>query len=303
MRNHFVHLSLFDGISAGQIAMNRILKDKYLYTYYSSEVDKRAILITNNNYPDTIQLGDVRHLRKDMIPYQIDILTGGSPCQDFSFAGKRKGMTTEEHIEITTLKDYLKLKKQGFQFSGQSYLFWEFVRVLKEFKPKYFLLENVRMTKKWKQVISDTLGVDPHQINSALVSAQNRERLYWTNIPNVSIPEDRNITLADIIPEARGCGFRGIKPKGGTRYIRTLTTRKDGKANCLVTTNSLTQRYTLPTGKISDMTPEVWERLQTFPAGYTNVGGLNKTARYKALGNSWTVDMIEHIFNHIPELN
>jgi len=303
MNKHFVHLSLFDGISAGQVAMNRVLPRKTSFTYYSSEIDQDAIEVTNHNYPNTVQLGDVRHLRKDMIPYAIDIITGGSPCQDFSIAGRRKGMTTEEKIEITNLNTYLNLKNQEFQFIGQSYLFWEFVLKLKTFDPKYFVLENVRMTKKWEQVITNALGVEPLRINSALMSAQNRERLYWTNIPNVSIPEDKNICLSDIIPGARGCGYRGIKKKGETKYTQTLTIRSDTKANCLVTTNSPTQRYITPAGIIKDMTPEVWERLQTFPTGYTRVNGLNKTARYKALGNSWTVDVIEHIFKHIPEIN
>lgn len=300
--NHLVHLSLFDGISAGQLAMNRAMRRKFIYTYYSSEIDKKAMMITNQNYPDTIQLGDVRNLRKDMFPYPVDIITAGSPCQNFSFAGKRKGMSTEEQIEITTLKQYLKLKKEGFQFIGQSYLFWEFVRMVQELKPKYFLLENVRMSKKWEKVITEALGVEPLRINSSLMTAQNRLRLYWTNIPDVSIPEDKGIKLSDIIPGARGCGYRGVKKKNETHYTQTLSVRKDGKANCLVTTNSPTQRYILPTGKISDMTPEVWERLQSFPKGYTNVNGLKKTHRYKTLGNSWTVDVIEHIFKHIPEL-
>ena len=160
MKQHLVQLSLFDGISAGQLAMRRVLRSqKYHHTYYSSEVDKTAIMITNHNFPSTIQLGDVRHIRKDMIPYDVDIITGGSPCQNFSFAGKRKGMTTTENIMVKTLKQYLKLKKDGFQFEGQSYLFWEFVRLVKELKPKYFLLENVRMQKEWELISQEQITV------------------------------------------------------------------------------------------------------------------------------------------------
>ena len=243
MNKHIVYLSLFDGISAGRLAMTRSLHHKKIpFTYYSSEIDKNAMRITNHNFPDTIQLGDVRHLHKGMFPYEIGIVTGGSPCQNFSFAGKRKGMTTEELIEILTLKQYLKLKEEGFQFKGESYLFWEFVRMVDELKPKYFLLENVRMSKKWEDVISKALGVKPIKINSSTVSAQNRYRLYWTNIPDVLIPEDKEIQLSDLIPGAKGYGERGKWIPELRKCIGvSKTIRKDGKANCLVTTNSPTQ--------------------------------------------------------------
>jgi DNA (cytosine-5)-methyltransferase 3A len=126
-------------------------------------------------------------------------LIGGSPCQNFSFAGKRKGMTAnKESIEITTLEQYLELKENDFIFDGQSYLFWEYIRILKEVMPKYFLLENVVMEKKWEKIISEILDVEPIMINSSLVSAQNRKRLYWTNIPNIEQPIDKNITWGDV---------------------------------------------------------------------------------------------------------
>lgn len=201
-------LSLFDGMSCGQIALKKLGVN--VSEYYASEVDKYAIITTNHNFPNTIQLGDVRNLDVSKLG-NIDILIGGSPCQNFSFAGKRNGMTTTDNIEITTLDQYLQLKSEGFEFDGQSYLFWEYVRILKELKPKYFLLENVVMAKEWEVIISRTLGIAPIRINSALVSAQNRDRLYWTNISahpmglfgeltcTIPQPKDKGLILADIL--------------------------------------------------------------------------------------------------------
>lgn len=137
-----------------------------------------------------------------MIPQKIDIMIGGSPCQSFSFVGHMDGMTTTENGEkkdILTLEEYLLAKQNGFVFNGYSYLFWEYVRLLKEVNPKYFLLENVNMTKHWENVITKALGVKPIRINSSLFSAQNRNRLYWTNIPINDSPQDFNIVLEEIL--------------------------------------------------------------------------------------------------------
>jgi site-specific DNA-cytosine methylase len=191
-------LSLFDGLSGGRIALERAgIK---VSRYYSSEIDKYAIQIANKNYPQDIpyRLGDVTEIDTSKLS-KIDLLIGGSPCTNFSFAGKRNGMTTKDKIEILSLEHYLELKEANFVFEGQSYLFWEFVRILKEVKPKYFLLENVKMAEKWKNLISEVLGCEPIEINSSLVSAQSRKRLYWTNIPNVNQPNDKGIVLKDII--------------------------------------------------------------------------------------------------------
>ena len=166
-------LSLFDGMSCGQLALDQLgIK---VDTYYASEIDKYAIQIAKKNYPKTKHLGDVREIKaKNLLP--IDLLIGGSPCQGFSKAGK------------------------GLNFSDpRSALFFEFVRILKETKPKYFLLENVRMKKEYQDVISEHLGVEPIQINSSLLSAQNRVRLYWTNLTNIKQPIDKNIVLKDIL--------------------------------------------------------------------------------------------------------
>ena len=168
-------LSLFDGMSCGQQALKEcgITVD----AYYASEIDKYAIEIARKNFPNTKHIGDVRTVKAADLP-QIDLLLGGSPCQGFSFAGRQLNFN-----------------------DPRSALFFEFVRVLKECKPKYFLLENVRMKKEYQDVITEHLGVEPIMINSSLVSAQNRVRLYWTNIPNIDQPTERGIVLADVLEQ------------------------------------------------------------------------------------------------------
>ena len=166
-------LSLFDGMSCGRIALDRLgIK---VDNYYASEIDKYAMKVSEANYPDIIQVGDVTELNTSTLP-NIDLVMGGSPCQGFSFAGKQLAFD-----------------------DPRSALFFEFVRCVKELKPKYFLLENVRMKKEYLDIISEHMGVEPIMINSALVSAQNRVRYYWTNIPGVEQPEQRGIVLRDIL--------------------------------------------------------------------------------------------------------
>lgn len=205
-------LSLFDGMSCGQQALNRA-GIKY-DAYYASEIDKHAIKVTMANYPNTIQLGSVVNVNGYELP-EISLLMGGSPCQSFSFAGKRKGMSTKCETEILTLEHYLQLKSDGFEFEGQSYLFWEYMRILNELRFKNpnvkFLLENVEMGEKWEKILSKAIGVNGIHINSALVSAQNRKRIYWTNIglePGglfgdlqsiIQQPKDKGILLKDIL--------------------------------------------------------------------------------------------------------
>ena len=174
MRNINV-LSLFDGMSCGQLALNR-LGIEY-DTYYASEIDKYAIKVTQANYPNTIQIGDVTQVSADDFgDEKIDLILAGSPCQGFSFAGKQLNFD-----------------------DPRSKLFFEFVRLVRELKPKYFLLENVNMKKEYKDIITKEMGVEPIDINSSLLSAQNRRRLYWTNIPDIEQPTDRGIVLKDIL--------------------------------------------------------------------------------------------------------
>lgn len=211
-------LSLFDGMGCGWIALRElgIKVDRG----YSSEVDRYAIAQVKLNFPEVIHLGSVTDIDVSKLEH-IDLLIGGSPCQSFSFAGKRIGMATKGKEEIYTLERYMELKGNGFQFEGQSYLFWEYMRILTDIR-KYnpdvlFLLENVEMEKKWEYVLSEAVGLRGVHINSALVSAQNRRRIYWTNIrvgheglfgyPYSDIPQpaDRGVLLKDIL-EKEVCG-------------------------------------------------------------------------------------------------
>lgn len=187
-------LSLFDGISCAQVALKKLGHE---VQYYASEIDKYAIEVTQKNHPHTTQLGDVKEINKDFVGGGFDLLIGGSPCQDLSIAKKnRKGLDGE-----------------------RSGLFWEYVRILKEVKPKYFVLENVAsMPKEAKEIITKELGVEPIMINAALVSAQTRKRLFWTNIPNVSLPADRGIFLREILEDKIPENFF-VKDKSNT--IRT----------------------------------------------------------------------------------
>jgi len=296
-------VSLFDGMSCGQLAVSKYLsKDEY--KWFSSEIEYSSMNVTNHNFPKTKQLGDVSKITGTMLPKNVFMVMGGSPCQGFSLAGYKKGMVTKENIEVTSLDQYLKLKEEGFEFEGQSYLFWEYIRIVKMVKPKYFLLENVIMAgknKKWEKIISKELGVEPIRINSNLVSAQNRDRLYWTNIPGVTIPENTYTHLSEVVPGAiGGWGQRGRWSNTDNKYNLYATTRKDGKSNCL--TKSCCGRYAeLNDGTIVPLTVEQCEVLQGVPVGYTDVLGVCKTDRFGMLGNGWTVSVIEHIFSFVPE--
>lgn len=196
-------LSLFDGMSCGRITLSEL--GIPVEKYYASEVDKFAIKATMQNFPDTIQLGDVRELEVSRLD-KIDLIIGGSPCTNLSMSGKRKGLSTKEGMEVLDLQTYLELKENGFEFEGQSYLFWEYMRIYHELiergdNPKFFL-ENVEMGKKWESVFNETMGRKGIHINSALVSAQNRRRIYWTDIhDDIPQPEDRGILLRDILEE------------------------------------------------------------------------------------------------------
>jgi len=272
-------LSLFDGISCGQIALNRV-GIKY-ENYYASEIDKYAIQVTQSNYPNTIQLGNIVELKTDNLP-KIDLVFGGSPCQSFSNAGKGEG------------------------FDGKSGLFWEYVRVLNEVKPTYFLLENVVMKKEWENVISEALGVKPIKLNSRLVSAQNRPRLYWTNIPNLIEPNDKEIKIKDIIETDIDEKYF-LSEKAVTRIENSKFGREFATINTDKTRTLIASYYKIPSDGIyfndgnrkRKYTPTECEKLQTVPVGYTSL--LSDSQRYKVLGNGWTVDAIAHIFKNIHQ--
>lgn len=307
-------LSLFDGVSCARVALKRagISVD----IYYASEVDEYALKISRKNWKDIAFLGDVRGI-KLLEGHGIDLLIGGSPCQDLSIAKKnRKGLDGE-----------------------RSGLFWEYVRILNEVKPKYFILENVAsMPKEAKQLITKTLGVEPIMINASLVSAQNRKRLFWTNIPNVTQPEDRGILLKDILESGesdrlksycidanyhKGSSYENYKRKGRRQLIflggvRNKDWAKDGKdysrnfgqgdrvyspQGKSATLSALGGGRGAKTGlyeienQVRKLTPIECERLQGLPDNYTE--GVSNTQRYKALGNAFNVDVVAHILSFI----
>lgn len=291
-------LSLFDGMSCGQIALNRagITYDNY----YASEIDKHAIKVTQHNYPNTIQLGDITKINGSDLP-KIDLLIGGSPCQGFSFSGKQLNFD-----------------------DPRSKLFFEFVRLVKECQPKYWLLENVVMKKEFEQVITEQLGVEPVKINSSLVSAQNRVRLYWANF-DIEEPKDRGIKLNDILEDVETLGQttnlnkatilgRRLNDKGIredynknipiTQCLEVRASNRD-KSNCITTVAKDNVLTTMPTGRHPDafknklpfryFTTKEYCRLQTVPDDYFD-GVATENQIRKMIGNGWTVDVIAHIF-------
>ena len=286
-------LSLFDGMSCGQIALNKV-GIKY-QNYFASEIDKYAIKVTQHNYPNTIQIGDITKINLNDLP-KIDLLFGGSPCQDLSRA-----------------------KTDGKGLDGErSGLFWEFVKTLNTLKPKYFLLENVIMSKEWEDIISNELDVLPIEINSNLVSAQNRRRLYWTNIPNVEIPFDKEIFIKDIIFDDNYKIFtddRITKTKKITKnYIKWDISGKqywsqqdrayfkNGKM-CTLPKNNPGNKLNIVIDYDNDIYRRIHpieaERCQNVPDNYTNVIGVSENRRLEMLGNGWTVDVIAHIFSFL----
>ena len=301
-------LSLFDGMSCGQIALNKV-GIKY-HNYFACEIDKYAIQVAQENFPNTIQLGDVtkvwtsksfsqgKEIGVLVAPcrghHKIDLLMGGSPCQGFSFAGKQLNFD-----------------------DPRSKLFFEFVRMKDNLQPKYFLLENVKMKKESEDIITKYLGVEPIEINSSLFSAQSRRRLYWTNIPFDKQIQDKGIVLKDILedlPFSEIPNYLNNKWCGRRRgdMVKSIT---DDKAHCLTASMWKGQIPTFvkkpiqvghrePKVAIEDelyrkLTPLECERLQTVPDNYTN--HVSKTQRYKMLGNGWTVDVVAHIFGGINE--
>jgi DNA-cytosine methyltransferase len=297
-------LSLFDGIGCGLQALKNIgiIPD----IYYRSEIDKYADKIFWENHKDVnvVDLGDVKNIKKEDIKHSIDLLMGGSPCQNFSFAGKQQGMVTKEKIEIFSLNHYLELKEKGFQFEGQSYLFWEYVRILKEIKPKYFLLENVVMAKKWQNIITNVLQTEPILLDSGYFSAQRRKRLYWTNIP-VSlekIPKNyEKYKLKDVLDkneEWKPLAPFAYKKFGKINYER-FNWVNNLKSNTLTTNRTHTTNYLLndTKNKMRLLTRREWERLQTLPEGYTDC--VPVTYACKCIGNGWNVKTIEFLLKNL----
>lgn len=289
-------LSLFDGISCGRIALERA--GIHVDNYYASEIKDIAIKVTQSHYPDTIQLGDVTKVKGADLP-KIDLLIGGSPCQNFSIAN---------------------LVKNGLE-GDKSCLFFHYLRLLKEVKPKYFLLENVKMKKEDQKKISELLGVEPIKINSKLVTAQSRPRLYWTNIPNVSVPEDKEININDILDS----GYSPLTKSrcllvSDSRPLRTPVKMYHRSTLGFTTLIFKSQEHyekckeyydqhfkgmpakeMVCTSDVFDgvryLTKAERERLQTIPEGYCDMLTDNEAA--DVLGDGWTVDVIAHILSFI----
>lgn len=303
-------LSLFDGISIAQQALKEL--NIPVEKYYASEIDKYAIKITQNNFPNTIQLGDVRNIsinNNHFIDKDIDLLIGGSPCQDLSIAKKgREGLA-----------------------GSRSGLFFEYARILKEFKPKYFVLENVNsMPKEAKETITKELfGIEPVMINASLVSAQNRKRLFWIGklvgdtYKQVKIeqPKDKGILLRDILEpkvderyyikeksntiRVSGRGS-GINDRHNWDTIRIGQIGNGGQGDRIysqkgksvtLSANGGEGLINLKTQQIRKLTPIECERLQSLPDNYTE--GVSNTQRYKALGNGFNCEVIKHILTNL----
>lgn len=283
-------LSLFDGISCARVALERAGIEVEEYT--ASEIDKYAIQVSQKNYPDIIRMGDVKNCNFSSGWYNL--LIGGSPCQDLSIAKKdRKGLDGE-----------------------RSGLFWEYVRILKEVKPKYFILENVAsMPKEAKVIITEALGVEPIMINASLVSAQNRKRLFWTNIPNITLPEDKGILLKDIIDwdTPRKWRRENTKPtksgvnwdKSGKGYAsqQDRAYKLDGKFPTIPTARTITKvNFVNEQGDIGVLHWHEIEKLQGLPKGYTDLGENNRIEkRGGILGNAFNVDVVAHILSFIQQ--
>jgi DNA (cytosine-5)-methyltransferase 3A len=281
----------FDGISCCHIGLDRAgIK---VASYRASELlmipkDKKgklkpnpAVRITQYNYPNTIQLGDIRLIDGNPLRGKIQLLVAGSPCQTFSNAGQRTG------------------------FDGSSGLLLDWIRIKNECQPEFWLLENVEMKKEWEDIISNLLGVPAIHINSSLVSGQNRPRTYWTNIPYTPII-DKCILLGDDVLGAV-CGTNkhgksiGPNPNKPGKFLYKHNGWKDMtqyKGCCLVCGRG---HYRNIQGEVKGYTPEDAERLQRLPNGYTGVPGICNTDRHKVIGNGWTVDvLVEAFFKNLP---
>ena len=277
-------LSLFDGISCGMVALERAGIPVERYVAY--EIEEDAIKVSKSNYPLIEQKGDV--FDAIYTESEFDLLIGGSPCTYWSIA------KTDGKRETTS---------SGFGFE----LFMQYVRALKEAKPKYFLYENnFSISQEIKNEISKHLGVEPILINSSLVSGQSRKRCYWTNIPNVILPEDKGIKLYDVVDfaahEFKPVGKWVNTYWGDKKKIDTLKTVKSKKSHTLTTSKTHSMGYYLSEDKkqYCNLSVNDYELLQTLPLGYVDNCDIKSTSKYRAIGNGWTVDVIAHIFSHLP---
>lgn len=287
-------LSLFNGISCGMVALERAGIPVERYVAY--EIEPSAIKISNKNYPQIEQRGDV--FKADFTQYKdFELLIGGSPCTHWSIAQK----STERETTASGL---------GWE------LFSQYVRALKESGCKYFLYENNKsMSQEIKAEISKHLGVEPILINSALVSAQSRQRLYWTNIPGVRVPDDKGILLKDVIESGRVdrekalclarryAGFTGTQAYLCRRYFGKSFGQAvfEGNIEDIKAKWKENPYFVSDDKNIRPMTIKECERLQTLPDDYTAADGVSSQMRIEAIGNGWTVDVIAHILSYLSK--
>ena len=285
-------LSLFDGISCGQVALERAGIE--VENYYASEIKTSAIKVAKLHYPNTIHIGDINNIDFKEYVGKIDLIIGGSPCQDFSPV------------------KWINWQSKGLD-GDKSALFYKYIEALTVIKPKYFLLENVKMKKYCEEQLSIFLGVNGLHINSRLVSFQNRPRIYWTNIPNVSIPKDKNINFQDFKDtDYEYCsGFKVNKTPSREKMWNNGLGRNQGGA-CANVTNSekiycITRKQDrFPNSGLIEfddfcryLTRRELELGQTLPEGYTNM--LTYNQMQDVVGDGWTVDVIAHIFKGLKD--
>mgnify|MGYP003624178885 CR=1 FL=1 len=275
-------------MSCGRIALERAGTN--IDNYFASEIKPHAIKVSKYNYPDIIHVGDITELTPSKLP-KINLLIGGSPCQDFSIGRTGNG-----------------LERKGFH-GDKSSLFFEYVRLLKTLKPEYFLLENVKMTPEHQKLVSDIIGCEPVKINSNKFTFQNRNRLYWTNIPIAEIPKDCAASFQDNkstdheylqkfkvnkTPSREvmwGDGINGKCPNITDRkLVNCLTVKQDRWSNSGLVEYEDFCRY---------MTTNELEASQTVPLGYCDV--LTKNQAENVLGDGWTIDVIVHILKGLPK--
>jgi len=284
-------LSLFDGISCGMVALKRLNFTVEVYDAY--EIEENAIKISQHNYPEINHKGDV--FKAEYTEGQYDLLIGGSPCTFWSISQKPDARETTS--------------------SGLGWdLFSQYVRALNDVKPKYFLYENNKsMSKDIRECITSILGVEPIHINSKLVSAQSRDRLYWTNIPNVGQPEDKGILLKDILESGsvdrdkslclcrRYAGFQGSQSYLCRRYFGKSFAQAvfEGDIDEIKNKWKENPRFDSDEVNIRRMSVVECERLQTLPDNYTNVEGVSDNMKIECIGNGWTVDVIAHVLSNI----
>ena len=295
-------LSLFGGIEVGYIASKEV--GFKIDNYFSSEICPNAIKVVKNNHSEVQHIGSVIDIDFTRLP-KIDLLIGGSPCQSFSFAGKMNGMSTKDNIEILSLEHYLELKAKGFEFEGQSYLFWEYIRALRETNATYFMLENVMMNDKWKKVISKELGVEPIVINADKFSIQNRKRLFWTNWKVDEYIEDRGILLRDnfdkVFDESLILKEKGLNKLDRPRN-RAISVYSDKCPTIMKSQDKLPTDAIVfeQDGIYRYPTRRECELMQNLPENYTKA--VNYRVATGLIGNSWNKDTIVHIFKGLKDV-